>query len=160
MCQVLPAPGIGVEVMKKDSVIKKVATSLRVKDGMCSKGHSLMSAEKLFGGERAIVVRVRHGGHEGTVYLNPFFGRFEIDCSIPVTKGDVLDIFCPECGESLSVDTMCRLCNIPMFAVQLPDGGQVEACPKIGCHNHSLTIVDLDAQLKRMYVEDETKVQM
>jgi hypothetical protein len=46
-----------------------------------------------------------------------------------------------------------------MFAVHLPDGGQVEACPKIGCHNHSLKIVDLDEQLERMYV-DETKVQM
>jgi hypothetical protein len=141
------------------SLIQKLAQNLRVGGGQCTNGHSLMTSSKQFEGENAIKLTLRLAGREGMIYLNPYFGKFEHECNLELKKGDVVELLCPECGVSLSVDTMCNLCNIPMFAVQLPDGGQVEACPKVGCHNHSLKIVDLDAQLDRMYV-DETKVQM
>ena len=68
-------------------------------------------------------------------------------------------MFCPDCDVSLSIDAMCAMCNIHMFAVHLPDGGEVQSCPKVGCHRHALKIVDIDEQLGRMYV-DETKFQM
>ena len=142
-----------------ESIIKKVASRIRVGDGMCPKGHSLMTGKRYFDGERAIVAHVRHAGHAGIIFLNPYYGRFEYECDLTLNKGDIVELFCPKCGQSLSIDIQCRLCNIQMFAVQLPDGGQVEACPKIGCHNHSLKIVDLDTQLERMYV-NETKIQM
>jgi hypothetical protein len=118
-----------------------------------------MSEKKRFDGEKSVGLQVAYGGSKGMIYLNPFYGRFEYECEIPVKKGDVLEVFCPHCGVSLAVDTICQLCNIPMIAIHLADGGQVEVCPTIGCHNHALTIVDLDAQLARMYV-DETKVKM
>lgn len=54
------------------------------------------------------------------------------------------------------MQTQCSVCKIPMFSIRLPDGGEVAACPKIGCHNHQLVIVDQNAQLGRMY-DDETK---
>ncbi len=145
--------------MENSSFIKEVAKNIRVKNGMCPNGHSLMSEDKLFDGEAAIAVHVKLGGRSGKIFLNPFFGRFDYESEVPLKAGDVVDLSCPECEVSLSVDTICKLCDIPMFAIQLPDGGQVEACPKVGCHKHSLKIVDLDAQLARMYV-DETKVQM
>lgn len=137
----------------------KFKGKIRVKNGSCPNGHSLMSDERRFGGELAIKVKAIAGGHSGMLYLNPFYGQFEYECEIPLNHGEIIEIFCPECDVSLAIDEQCRLCNIDMFAVHLPDGGQVEACPKIGCHNHSLKIVDLDEQLERMYV-DETKVQM
>jgi hypothetical protein len=46
-----------------------------------------------------------------------------------------------------------------MFSIKLAAGGEVAACPKVGCHNHQLVIVDLDAQLGRLY-DDETKPMM
>ena len=132
---------------------------IRVKRGACPNGHSLMTDQKLFDGEQAVKVKAIASGHSGMLYLNPFYGKFEYESEIPLNEGEIIEIFCPECDVSLAIEEMCRLCDIEMFAVHLPDGGQVEACPKIGCHNHSLKIVDLDEQLARMYV-DETKVQM
>jgi hypothetical protein len=145
--------------MMGETVLKQIAASLAVKEGRCPNGHSLMSSAKLFDGQKAIWATVRVGGREGEIFFNPFYGRFEYTCSFELKPSDVVSVSCPECGVSLTVDTMCRMCDIPMFAIHLPDGGQVEACPKVGCRNHSLKIVDLDAQLARMYV-GETKIQM
>lgn len=141
-------------------IVKNLARHIRVADATCPNGHSLMSDEKTFDGQRAIRLRVTFGGHTGMIYLNPFYGKFEYESDIPLEPGAVVDLTCPTCKTSLKVDDNCNLCNIPMFAIHLPDGGQVEACPRVGCHKHSLTIVDLDKQLERMYVEAETKVQM
>lgn len=145
--------------MGLDSIVKNIAKRLRVKDGMCPNGHSLMTSRRQFDGQDAIMAEVRLSGRVGPIYLNPFYGRFEYECDLPLVQGDIVELFCPECHFSLAVDAMCRLCDIAMFAVQLPDGGQVEACPTVGCHNHSLKIVDLDAQLLRMYV-GENKFRM
>ena len=145
--------------MGSDSIVKKIAKHLRVRNGMCPAGHSLMTSEKKFDNQDAIRAEVRLNGRTGTIYFNPYYGRFEYECDLQLSHGDIVALFCPECRRSLEVDTLCRLCDIPMFAVQLPDGGQVEACPTVGCHNHSLKIVDLDEQLVRMYVH-ETKFRM
>jgi hypothetical protein len=137
----------------------KYTGRIRVGAGRCPKGHSLMSEEVLFNGEKAVALEVRLAGKSGMIYLNPFYGIFEFRSGLDLSKGDVVELFCPECETSLTIDEMCKLCNIPMTAIHLPDGGQVEICPKVGCHNHALKIVDLDEQLQRMYVE-ETKIQM
>ena len=137
----------------------KLEGKIRVGNGKCPAGHSLMTDKVLFDGQRAIVVKVKNKGHSSLLYLNPFYGKFEYKGEAKFEHDDVIEVFCPECGVSLAIDDTCHLCDISMFAVQLPDGGQVEACPKIGCHRHSLKIVDVDEQLGRMYV-DETKVQM
>jgi hypothetical protein len=142
------------------SIVKKITGSIRVAHGMCPHGHSLMSDERRFDGQPAVTVAVRNRGKEGTIHLNPFYGRFEYECDIPLERGDIVELFCPECEAALKIGELCRMCNIPMFAIHLPDGGQVEACPKIGCHNHSLKIVDFDAQLERMYVDEETRFKM
>ena len=145
--------------MGDNTILKRITASLAVKDGRCPRGHSLTTDAVSFDGQRAVTAAIRvGGGRKGEIFLNPFYGRFEYKCDLDLKKGDVVELACPECDASLTVDTICRLCNIPMFAVHLPDGGLVEACPKIGCHNHSLKIIDLDAQLERMYV-GETKLQ-
>lgn len=139
--------------------LKKISANLRVTDGRCPKGHNLMTSRKKFDGQDAIALQVAVGGHSGMIYLNPFYGRFEYESEFPLSEKDIANLTCPECGVSLHIDSLCKFCNVQMFAVHLQDGGQVEACPVIGCHSHSLKIVDLDAQLARMYV-DETKFQM
>ncbi len=141
------------------SLAKKVARNVRIGRGTCPNGHTLMCPDKPMDGEPSIGVRVKCGGKSGNLYLNAFFGRFEYECDFELKKDDVVQLFCPKCGVDLAIDANCNLCNIAMFAIQLPDGGQVEACPTVGCQKHSLKIMDLGAQLDRMYV-DETKVQM
>jgi len=145
--------------MMEELILKVPAGRICIKDGRCPAGHSLMAKDKLMDGKPAIVAEVRLKGRAGTIYLNPFYGKFGYECDLPLTQDDIVALACPTCGVSLAVEQMCRLCNIPMFAVHLPDGGQVEACPRIGCHNHSLTIIDMDAQLDRYY-GDETRFKM
>jgi len=140
--------------MDNEKVTKRIAGRIRVGDGKCPAGHSLMDDRKLMDGERAIAVRIRNLGKEGMLYLNPFYGRFQYESEIQLSRGDVIEVFCPECGVSLLVQDRCNLCDVALFAVHLPDGGQVEACPTVGCQKHALKIVDLDAQLERMYVDD------
>ncbi len=158
MREILPTRRTGDEVMTA-KIPEKLVGRIRVGNGTCPAGHSLMVEDKKFDGERAIAVKIRLGGHSGMLYLHPFYGKHEYESDVSLNEGDVIEVFCPECNASLTIDEQCNLCNIPMFAVNLPDGGQVEACPTIGCQKHSLRIVNLDEQLDRMYV-GETKIQM
>jgi predicted amidophosphoribosyltransferase len=95
------------------------------------------------------------------MYLNAFYGVHEYRTALPLEPGQVVELFCPSCGVSLAdLGTLCAVCKIPMFSVHLGDGGQVAACPKIGCHNHRLVVVDFDAQLGRIYEDAERKMVM
>ncbi len=125
-----------------------------VRHGSCPAGCSLINREVLLDGQPALSLLVRVQGKTGLIHLNPFYGVFDYECDLPLRKGDVVDVYCPHCGGSLSVVEQCGLCQVSMFAIQLPDGGEVRVCPRVGCHNHHLTIVDLDAQFSQLYDEE------
>jgi len=133
--------------------------ALRVKDACCPNGHSTLSATHTMEGKPAIALKVRFAGKTGTLYLNSYYGKFDYECDLPLKQGDVVELLCPTCNVSLMVEDDCAACGISMFALNLPGGGQVTACPKVGCREHRLTIVDLDAQLAQFY-DDETRFQM
>jgi hypothetical protein len=130
-----------------------------VHDGRCPNGCSLMNQKKLMGGKPAITAVVRCRGGSGLIHLNPFYGVFEYESTIELKREDIVDLYCPHCNVSLAVDEQCGLCRVPMFAIQLPSGGEVRACPTVGCRNHLLTIVDLDAQIASYY-SDERRPKM
>jgi len=143
-----------VAVKMEQIVVKIPAGSFRIKEGLCPNGHSLMNKDKLLSGRPAITCEVRLKGKVGRIHFNPYYGVFEYETDLVFDNGDVVDLYCPECGASLSVPEHCSMCRVPMFAIQLPDGGEVRACPKVGCRNHHLTIVDLDAQFAEYYEEE------
>ena len=124
---------------------------LQITEALCPKGDSLISDEVKLRNTPSIKVAARIKGRKGTIFLSAFFGDFTFQTSLELNKGDVVELFCAECGQSLSIDEVCRACGATMFAVNLPDGGRVEACPRVGCHNHKLTLVDLDTQFLRFY---------
>ena len=137
----------------------KLSGRIAVKNGQCPNGHSLMSDETRFEGLKSVRVKIKIAGKQGELFLDPVYGRFNYFSELSMKDGDIVEAFCPQCNVSLSIETNCAMCNIHMFAIQLPDGGEVEVCPKVDCHNHALKIVDIDEQLSRMYL-DETKFQM
>jgi len=132
---------------------------LQIAEVRCPQGDSLISDEVKLQNTPSIKVMARLQGLKGPIYLSAFFGDFTYQTSLELKKGDVVELFCPECGHSLSIDEICRACGATMFAVHLPDGGRIEACPRIGCHNHKLTLVDLDTQFLRFY-SNETQPKM
>jgi hypothetical protein len=134
--------------------VKIPAGRICIHDGRCPNGCSLMNRSKLFSGKPAITVAARLRGKVGLIHFNPLYGVFEYQCDLSLKKHDVVDVFCPHCNVSLAVETHCGMCRVPMFAIQLPNGGEVRACPTVGCRNHELTIVDLDAQIAQLYSEE------
>lgn len=130
-----------------------------IKEGRCPKGCSLINPEKIMGGKPAITALVRNRGAKGYIHFNPYYGVFEYESTIELKEGDIVGLYCPHCNASLSVEAQCGLCQVPMFAIHLPDGGEVRACPTVGCHNHELTVMDLDDQFAD-YFSDERRPKM
>jgi hypothetical protein len=69
---------------------QKFKGRIRVKQGACPNGHSLMSDDRLFDGEQAVKVKAIAGGHSGLLYLNPFYGKFEYESEIPLNEGEII----------------------------------------------------------------------
>lgn len=130
-----------------------------IHDGRCPNGCSLMNPKKVLSNRPAITATIRLRGNAGTIHLDPHYGIFDYFTDLELRQGDIVDLYCPHCNVSLAVEEQCRICRVPMFAVHLPGGGEVRACPTVGCRNHTLTIVDLDAQIASYY-SDERRPKM
>ena len=140
--------------MMEEVRIKIQPGRILIHEGHCPNGCSLINPDKPMFGKPAISALVRLRGASGMIHLNPYYGIFEYESDLELGPGDTVDLYCPHCNASLSVEELCGMCNAPMFAIHLPDGGEVRACPKMDCNNHSLTIVDLDAQIAEFYNEE------
>jgi len=141
---------------KKEKVqieIEVASKKLHVTHATCPNGHSLQDSQVKIHREPSLKVKVRNKGKEGYLYLDPVYGRYDnIIKDIEIKEGDVVEMFCPECGIDLSdPDETCPLCASPMFIFHLPGGGIVEGCLKKGCLFHKMKIVDAEKQFTRMF---------
>jgi len=135
-------------------VVELPPESICIKEAYCPNGHSLMDPSHPMGNCPSIkVYAIPEGGAEGgEIFLNAWYGNFEVDSTIPMKDGDVFEIYCPECKIDLRpLDEKCSFCGARIFRLNLPRGGIVEACSRKGCHNHKLKVIDLSAQLARIF---------
>jgi hypothetical protein len=144
------------EKSKKEKVQIEVeigARKLHVAHATCPKGHALQDKEVKIHREPSLKVKVRSRGKEGYLYLDPVYGRYDnIEKDINLKDGDVVQMFCPECGTDLrNPEETCQLCSAPMFIFNLPGGGIVEGCTRKGCLFHKIKIVDAEKQFDRMF---------
>ena len=126
---------------------------LHLEHSTCSKGHSLKCDKVKIHDYPSIKVKAKVGENEGFMYIDPIYGSFDnIIEGIKIPEGAIVEIFCPECGESL-LDTIgtCQICSSPMFVFHLPNNSIVEGCLKKGCIFHKLKIVDAEQQLARLF---------
>jgi len=125
--------------------------SLCIQNARCPKGCDLMDAGVRFQGQPSIFLTYRYEGREGQIHLNPFYGRFEKIAEFEVLDGAVVDILCPHCGTDLrDAEETCHVCSAPMFALQLPKGGYVQACSRTGCFHHRMNLMDIESIYERM----------
>jgi hypothetical protein len=111
-----------------------------------------MASEVTIGGHPSIHVRARQGGCDGDVFLDPAYGSYNHRSAMEIAEGSVVTIACPHCGVTLEeAGRFCSSCSAPLFAMQLPRGGRVEGCTRKGCFSHRLEVIDLGAQLLRLY---------
>lgn len=127
--------------------------AVHISHAACSNGCSLMDESVQIGGHASIRVAIRYAGQEGIINLDPVYGSFQHQCTIPVPTGAVVEFFCPNCGVSLKGQETCNVCSSPTFVLHLPRGGVIEGCLKKGCFAHSLRIVDAEELLKRLFDE-------
>jgi len=79
--------------------------------------------------------------------LSPYLDVFDVDLSVPIEKGEVLDdLLCPQCKKSLIVKEMsCGECGSPVGEVIISAMSKLIpffVCMKYGCEWHGLTKAD------------------
>jgi hypothetical protein len=127
--------------------------NLHVNHAACPNGHLLQDDKVKIHGDPALKVNIKIGSKEGILYIDPVYGRYDNKVeNITLKKGDVVEMFCPECGVNLGdPNDTCQLCSSPMFIFHLPRGGIIEGCTKNGCVFHKLKIVDAEKQVSRLF---------
>lgn len=126
---------------------------LHVNHATCPNGHLLQDDKVKIHGDPALKVSIKIRGKQGTLYIDPVYGRYDnIEENITLKKGDVVEMYCPQCGVDLrDPNDICQSCSSPMFIFHLPRGGIVEGCSKKGCMFHKLKIVDAEKQVSRLF---------
>jgi len=136
-------------------VSRKGVVFIVVDDCRCPSGHSLLTDKVRLHGEPAIHMKVRGGGVEGNMYLDPFWGlhmklfdfMFKDTFTVPV-----IEAFCPHCGISLIIDRHCDIpgCGAEKFIdLALPKGNRIQVCAKWNCPQHDIKIDSLSGDASR-----------
>jgi glutamate synthase (NADPH) small chain len=86
-------------------------------------------------------------GQSVDLFLSPYLDVFEVEASIPLEKGDLLeDLICPQCHKSLiNKEIMCGECGSPVAQVTISAVSRLIPlflCTKYGCEWHGLTKKD------------------
>jgi len=81
---------------------------------------------------------IRDTGADGVVSLSAIFGDYSVDTDLAIPNGAIAEFRCPQCDESLMVETPCRVCGAPMASLNLQAGGVIEFCSRRGCRGHAL----------------------
>jgi len=96
----------------------------------------------------SVKTRAICGDQEGYVHLSSTYGSFETAADITLREGDIVEFFCPYCGESLKTKAVCRKCDAPMMRVDLDAGGYIRFCSRKGCHSHHIAFEDVINELR------------
>ena len=128
---------------------------ITIRSARCPAGCDLMAPDTPIHDHPSIGVRMLHGKRKGMIHLDPTYGSYENKSDLDVPDGEEVEFACPHCGVSLvDREERCPSCSAHMFVLHLPGGAIVEGCLRKGCTHHTLRLVDLDAQILRMYGDE------
>lgn len=131
--------------LSKTSVAQPIRT-VNIQSAHCSKGCDLMSEQVKIHDLKSICVRVKWKDKEGLVYLDPEFGSYQHVSRLRVPDGEIVEFYCPHCGESLRHEReTCQSCSAPMFSMVLPHEGEISGCLRKGCFEHTLKIESFES---------------
>lgn len=140
---------------KRDRIELEVGQGqLVVGHAKCPAGCDLMDPSIQFHGHPSIRLAFTYHGKPGIIHLDPVYGQYEKKSDPEVPEGEVVAFSCPHCGITLEEpDATCTKCNAPMFSLNLPHGGFVEACERNGCVHHTMRLVTGAQLMQRMFDE-------
>ncbi|MBD3235967.1 MAG: hypothetical protein GF330_04640 [Candidatus Eisenbacteria bacterium] len=148
-----PAPKARPETPERDRVEFEIPSGvLVVRHARCLNGCDLMAPERPIHDEPSIHLAYELEGRRGDLYVDPVYGSHDNISDAELPKGAVPDFFCPHCNSALQEPgTSCSACSAPLFTLHLPEGGQVEACQRIGCFSHRLRLVSSEQQMRQLF---------
>ena len=98
---------------------------------------------------------LRRTNQQGEVSLSAFFGDRSVEADLALEEGDVADLSCPKCENSVMVPLACKICGASMASLNIVGGGYLEFCSRRGCRAHALggtgNIDDMMTLLNRMF---------
>lgn len=114
-------------------------------------GKSLMDKTRLIDGSPAIMVKLTYAGKNSMLYLSSVYGSYKIETELNVPQSKIAGFRCPHCNADLKSTRRCDICNAPMVAFDLKDGGQVQICSRRGCKKHIIEFEDPKKELEAFY---------
>lgn len=113
-----------------------------VQECYCQNGHQLIDDRVKFGEFKGIYMKVRAHGDEGYLGLSPIYGeKCRIILDIELDSGEILDLRCPTCDESLPIYSACN-CGGSIVALFLNDAANfsdcIGICNRVDCNNASV----------------------
>ena len=110
----------------------------------CPNGHSLIDENTRFCEHPGIKIKVKRNGiDEGYLVLSPKFGDYsKISIDVKLEKGDMLEMFCPQCNQPLPVYSSCYVCDSELLTLfkskEISYSDCLGVCQQVGCHNSKM----------------------
>jgi hypothetical protein len=136
--------------------MEKNGTSFIVRCPHCNR--SLMDYSKLIMGKPSIKLCVKSGNNTGILNLCSIYGCYEKQCDIDLADGDIVELMCPECKNSLKSKSLCDICGAPLFVVEIESGGKLQNCSRSGCRKHRVVFEDIYDELMRYFMVYEYNI--
>lgn len=114
---------------------------------------SLMDEEMLLDGNPSIQLLLSLRGVTSPLSLSSIYGSFRFCTDTGVLAGETTGLSCGHCSKSILTDSLCKVCNAPLAALELAVGGRVFFCSRRGCKHHRVELNDPEkslAELTRM----------
>lgn len=105
--------------------------------------HSLMDDGFYIEGRPSIRVTVAFDHKHGWLRLSSIYGRYNVFSEYDITRGAILDVFCPHCHAELVSTWECPTCDAPMVQMMVRGGGVVRICSRRGCCGSRSHMLDL-----------------
>lgn len=94
------------------------------------------------------------GGGEDLIRLSAYYGDYQVETSLVIPPGVVVEFRCPFCKSLLTSTRLCELCTAPMVAAAFPRGGRIQFCSRRGCKKHLIEFDDLEEELRAFYEDN------
>lgn len=106
----------------------------QIKTAVCPKKHDLIDNEIKSYGLPTIKVKVVSNGNEGTINLDPVYGKHRHQYGVEIQKGKGLRVSCPQCNISLIEENVkCPKCGSAIYSFEVPPHGKLENCTNPEC---------------------------
>lgn len=126
----------------------------QIKNAMCAKNHSLIDTENKIGGMSSLKIKIKSGGNEGFVHLDPVYGNHRHNFGISLDKNNSTNLSCPTCDVSLiDKNIKCPKCGGPVYKIQIHNQGFIEGCASFKDDWQRWDLIDRAGERKFVQIE-------